>query len=188
MNCRGLAITLNEIYLSLGFVSRYVTCLPRDTTDSDCHVIDVIFLSSLNKWVWMDPTFEAYVTDEKGGLLGPSEVRERLIRNERLLLNPDANWNRETSQTAQGYLRTYMAKNLYRLECPARSEYNYETDWKATRYVCLAPVEFNPRIPSIIERAQRDRRRGEVTYTNNAVAFWEAPAVQSAGSPESRSR
>ncbi len=185
MNCRGLAITLNEVYLSLGFVSRYVTCLPQDTTDTDCHVIDAVFVPSMNKWVWMDPTFEAYVTDEKGTLLGPGEVRERLIANKPLLLNPDANWNGETSQTVEGYLRTYMAKNLYRLECPVESEYNYETDGQTARFVCLAPVEFNSQIPKVMERNERPgsgRRR--VTYTNNAVTFWQAP-LSPAGVPAS---
>ena len=68
LNCRGLAITLNECYLSLGFNSRYVTCLPKDSlkTDQDCHVINTVYLNSLGKWVWIDPTFNAYVMNEKG--------------------------------------------------------------------------------------------------------------------------
>ena len=40
-NCRGLAITLNEVYLAEGFKSRYVTCLPKDSLDNDCHVIQI---------------------------------------------------------------------------------------------------------------------------------------------------
>ena len=84
LNCRGMAIVLNEVYLSMGYKSRFVTCLPKDSTDHDCHVINMVFASSLNKWIWMDPTFNAYVMNEKGELLGLEEVRERLINNKPL--------------------------------------------------------------------------------------------------------
>ena len=33
----------------------------------------------MKKWLWIDPTFDAYVMNEKGELLSIEEVRERLI-------------------------------------------------------------------------------------------------------------
>lgn len=68
---------------------------------------------SLNKWIWVDPTFAAYVTDENGLLLHPGEVRYRLQHDLPLILNPDANWNNISKQTKEDYLDYYMAKNLY---------------------------------------------------------------------------
>ena len=76
-------------------------------------MICVAWSKSLGKWVWVDPTFAAYVTDENGLLLHPGEVRYRLQHDLLLTLNPDANWNNEVIQTKEDYLETYMAKNLY---------------------------------------------------------------------------
>ncbi|WP_315824284.1 TPR end-of-group domain-containing protein [Paraflavitalea speifideaquila] len=49
LNCRGLATVLNECYLALGFASRLVTCLPKDSlkVDPDCHVINAVYVPSL---------------------------------------------------------------------------------------------------------------------------------------------
>lgn len=47
VNCRHLAIALNEMYLSMGIPSRYVTCMPKDPNDQDCHVINVVWSSQL---------------------------------------------------------------------------------------------------------------------------------------------
>lgn len=117
-NCRAMAIALTEAYLAVGIPARYVTCLPRAwKSDFDCHVICVAWSESLNKWIWVDPTFAAYVTDEHGLLLHPGEVRHRLRHNLPLVLNRDANWNHQNFQTKEHYLDEYMAKNLYILQC-----------------------------------------------------------------------
>jgi len=65
VNCRMLAMILNECYLSMGIKSRYITCMPKETDFNDCHVINMVFSRDLDKWIWTDPTFDAYVMDEK---------------------------------------------------------------------------------------------------------------------------
>jgi hypothetical protein len=114
LNCRGLALVLNECYLSMGIKSRIVTCYPKDSLkiDQDCHVINSVYSESLKKWLWIDPTFDAYVMNEKGELLSIEEVRERLIEDKTLIINPDANWNNQSAQTKEVYLGNYMSKNL----------------------------------------------------------------------------
>ncbi len=75
-NCRALAICLAEALLAEGIPARYITCLPKAwDTDNDCHVICVAWNESLGKWIWVDPTFAAYVTDENGVMLHPGGVR-----------------------------------------------------------------------------------------------------------------
>lgn len=59
-----MAQMLNECYLAMGFKSRFITCMPK-VMINDCHVINAVYSNTLNKWLWMDPTFNAYVTDEK---------------------------------------------------------------------------------------------------------------------------
>ncbi len=68
LNCRGLATVLNECYLAMGFSSRLVFRLPKDSlgVDPDCHVINMVFVPSLKKWIWTDPTNDAYVMNERG--------------------------------------------------------------------------------------------------------------------------
>ena len=174
LNCRGLATVLNECYLSMGIKSRFVTCLPKDTTDPDCHVINMVYCNDLNKWIWIDPTMDAYVMNESGELLGIEEVRERLINGKPLILNPDANWNRQQTQTKQYYLENYMAKNLYRLECPLMSEYDTETrkDGKVVKYVKLLSTDDQD---NNIEGSKSKRNKLVVYKTNDSSFFWQRP-------------
>lgn len=65
--------------------------MPKYSID-DCHVINMVYLEAKKKWIWIDPTNNAYVMNEKGELLSIQEVRERLVADKPLLLNPDANW------------------------------------------------------------------------------------------------
>ena len=178
LNCRGLALVLNECYLAMGIKSRIVTCLPKDSLkiDQDCHVINSVYSESLKKWLWIDPTTNAYVMNEKGEMLSIQEVRERLIENKTLIINPDANWNNKTSQTKEEYLQNYMAKNLYMLECPASSEYNMETssEGKTYNYIRLLPLDYHEQKPDIEEEKRTRQNTTWNTYkTNNPKVFWE---------------
>jgi len=180
LNCRGLATVLNECYLSMGIKSRFVTCLPKDSLhmDNDCHVINMVYINSLKKWIWIDPTFCAYVMDEKGQLLSMEEVRERLIDDKPLIINPDANWNHKASETKEYYLGYYMAKNLYRLECPVSSEYDTETRvaGKKIAYVDLLPLDYFKQGPDKSEFTNQTNQTTFINYnTNNPAAFWTAP-------------
>jgi hypothetical protein len=178
LNCRGLALVLNECYLSMGIKSRIVTCYPKDSLkiDQDCHVINSVYSESLKKWLWIDPTFDAYVMNEKGEMLSIEEVRERLISDKTLILNPDANWNNQSAQTKEDYLESYMAKNLYMLECPASSEYNMETssEGKTYNYIRLLPMDYFEQKPDKEEDKREKSNTTWITHnTNNANVFWE---------------
>lgn len=159
-----MAEMLNEIYLAEGFKSRFLTCMPRDyDSDGDCHVINTVWSRTLHKWVWMDPTFCAYVTDDKGLLLHPGEVRERLIKGLPLVLNSDANWNHKEKETKEGYLDYYMAKNLYLISAHLRSEFeteNYSGKIEKSPIITLAPKGFY-------------YSRGNTTSDDNY--FWQVP-------------
>ena len=153
VNCRMMAQMLTEVYLSMGFKARFVTCLPRDFIN-DCHVITTVYSCTLNKWVWVDPTFDAYVTDENGTMLSISEVRSRLRKDLELRLNDYANWNHQIKQTKEDYLDRYMAKNLYYIECMEESRYNAETkeDGRTYRYYVLMPYKELDKETSSISR------------------------------------
>lgn len=178
VNCRMLATILNECYLSIGIKSRYITCMPKETEFNDCHVINMVYSTELNKWIWIDPTFGAYVMDENGSLLGIQEVRVRLIKGLPLILNADANWNRTNLQTKEHYLEYYMAKNLYRLQTPLISEYDTETwkEGKEVTYVELLPLDGSEQIPKKKEYTSNQAGMKFTSYkTNNPDLFWAKP-------------
>ncbi|POS00510.1 transglutaminase superfamily protein [Flavobacterium croceum DSM 17960] len=178
VNCRMLATILNECYLSIGIKSRYITCMPKETEFDDCHVINMVYSKELEKWIWIDPTFDSYVMDEKGNLLGIQEVRERLVKGLPLVLNADANWNRENLQTKEDYLDNYMAKNLYRLQTPLNSEYDTET-WKSGKevtYIELLPIDGIEQTPQKKEQINNSTGVKFIYYkTNNPNLFWTKP-------------
>lgn len=164
LNCRFLAIMLSEMLLAEGIPARYLTCQSQLwRTDNDCHVINVAWSKSLGKWIWIDPTFAAYVSDENGLLLHPGEVRERLQKGLPLVLNEDANWNHESRQTVENYLENYMAKNLYVISCNtfSQSEPEGQADHPQGSVVALAPEDFTFTQAGIV--------------TTDDEYFWQAP-------------
>ncbi len=145
INCRQLAISLCEMYLSMGIPARYVTCMPADSLDYECHVINTVWSDQLQKWLYIDPTMDAWVMDENGTMLSIAEVRERLINDQPLVLCETANWNHENQQTKEYYLDYYMAKNLYYFVCKKYSRFNPESDYRpnpAEEDIRLIPVGF----------------------------------------------
>ena len=181
LNCRGLATVLNECYLSMGFKSRFVICLPKDSLgiDPDCHVINMVFSKSLNKWIYIDPTHDLYVMNEKGELLGIEEVRKRLINNKPLIINPDANWNHKESTVIEHYIYEYMAKNLYMFKCPLQSQFDTETRAKGKdiNYVNLIPTEYFKQEPIIETYTDEFETSFKIYKTNNPNIFWKKPII-----------
>ena len=164
INCRGLAFMLAEMYLAMGWPARALGCVPKDFAhDNDSHVITVVWHRDLQKWVWMDPTFSAYVTDENGLLLHPGEVRQRLIDGRPLVLNEEANWNHESMQTKEHYLEEYMAKNLYYMGSYLHQSFGVEMrPYDEAGHWWLAPGGMSVTSSS----------------TDDEAWFWQAPPLQ----------
>jgi hypothetical protein len=182
VSCGELATLLNECYLSMGFKSRKIYCKPKDSLsqDNDSHVINVVYSRQLNKWLWMDATNDAYVMNEKGELLGINEVRNRLIRDQPLIVNPDANWNHRESTTKDYYLYYYMAKNLYRFYCTLESSFDIETPkvGKTIVFVYLVPAGYGKFIhtPFRTETFDKETKTTVIHYTtHNPDIFWKVP-------------
>jgi len=108
----------------------------------------------------MDPTNNAYVMNERGDLLSIAEVRDRLINNKPLILNPDANINRVNSRTKKDYLYEYMAKNLYAFQC-------FTDGGGESKSNLLLPVEYKGIIPRT--------RMNKPKCTTNPELFWAKP-------------
>lgn len=77
INCRAKAQILNEMCLSLGLYTRKVWIMPLSPYDHDCHVVNEVWDSSLNKWVMLDITNNQYWVDEEGTPLSVLEIRQK---------------------------------------------------------------------------------------------------------------
>lgn len=164
LNCRFMAMMLTEALLAEGIPARYLTCQSKDyANDNDCHVITVAWAESLGKWVWVDPTFAAFVTDENGLMLHPGEVRYRLQNDLPLVLNEDANWNHKQTQTKEHYLEDYMAKNLYVISTNLiqQSEPEGNSSHPSGKVCALVPTDF-------------DFNNAHYVISDDAL-FWAAP-------------
>jgi len=180
VSCGELATLLNDCYLAMGWASRKIYCLPLDSAkvDHDSHVINAVYLSSKQKWIWVDPTHDAYIMDETGELLSIEEVRARIISGKPLIVNPDANWNRRLSSVKSYYLLRYMAKNLYMLYTPLSSEFGYESKTSNTpvTYVYLYPRNHPGKIETKSEVFRHYIGKNATVYRiTNAEEFWKKP-------------
>ena len=82
INCRAKAQILNEMCLALGIYSRKGWICPNSVYDTDCHVVNEVWDSSLNKWVMLDITNNYYWVDESGAPLSVLEIREHIAKQE----------------------------------------------------------------------------------------------------------
>ncbi len=175
--CYPLSIAANEIFLSMGFKSRSVICFAGTYPYSNGgHVINSVFIPSLDKWIYMDPQFNAYIKDEKGNFLSIAEVRERLISGAPMILNQTANYHHVPS-TIEDYLYTFVAKVIYRMISPLNSEYDSQTrnNGKLLQYIELLPAgSIDPSV-DMFETGDHKTWRVITYHTNNDQLFWQKP-------------
>lgn len=102
--------------------------------------------------------------DENGTMLSIPEVRERMRKGLPLVLNEEANWNNKQKTTKEKYLDSYMAKNLYYINCTFHSGFGTEDKkYNPADYVALMPTGY-----------YNDMEKGSyITY--NADWFWQSP-------------
>lgn len=171
INCRMMSTILNEAYLSMGFKSKFVTCMPKGKRFADCHVINSVYSTELKKWLWMDASFEAYVMDGEGNLLSIREVRERLINNKPVKVNKEMNWNGKPYYGGEKrYLHEYMSKNLYRFSIPVNSVSALEAGDTKRSYNNLYPLGYED--GEVKTKRIMSGKIYENFYTNNADEFW----------------
>lgn len=181
-NCGTMAILLKDIYLAMGWPARMVMCMPKPQVFDESHVITMVYSSKLQKWLWMDPTFETYMTDEKGGLLGIGEVRERMIHDRPLKVAGNLNVNQHPYKGGEAAYINYMNKNIFRLMTPVESRYGYEgqNKWTLVELIPDGYLPGNEKMPSdkTLEGNKIISQRGDVDYLiRNPEKFWTVPVI-----------
>lgn len=144
-NCRLHSILSFELMLAAGLDARYVTCLPEDENDSDCHVVNEVWLPEMGKWAMIDTDSGGYYYSDGNGVpLSLKEIRDRYISGEEMILYPRF---KESGKNNVDHL-AYMAKNTYWFNCWEILSYYQEdaNDRKRAQglSVSLVPSGFEP--------------------------------------------
>lgn len=166
-NCRLHSILTFELMLAADIPARYITCMPQDKDDMDCHVVNEVWLPELNKWAMVDTDMGGhFVTDNKGTPLSLKEMRKHYISGEKMIIHPAFG----KAQKDNDYY-AYMAKNTYWFSYWGTLSY-YQEDYKVegidrNSYVNLVPSGFEP----------FDIGGGNIV-TTNAELFWDAKIVK----------
>lgn len=156
-NCRLHSILLHELLLAEGITNRFATCLPADPEDSDCHVVNLVWLPERQKWAMIDSDMQAFITDPAGEILSLGEMRARYIGGEPM----EVHWLLDEKDDE--YYAAYWAKNLYWFVCWEDTGYDKEVEYEG-RVVALLPPGFDGF--SLDESTVR---------TSDADRFWAAP-------------
>lgn len=164
-NCRWHSTMLSELLLAVGIKNRFITCLPQDKNDGDCHVVNIIWLPEYKKWAMIDSDMVEFVTGEYGIPLSLEEMREYIIRGKEFTVNvlPGFEKSWVAKDSGKQYMQAYWAKNLYWFS--AHTTYGFELEGKRVlqdSYVCLVPPGYD--CSDSFE---------EKNITSNAAAFWD---------------
>ena len=143
-NCRLHSILTYELLTAAGIKARYITCLPYDRNDNDCHVVNEVWLPETGKWVMIDTDMKSYVADRKGNLLSLAEIREHFINDRKVVVYHEF----DNPSSRISYYHAYMAKNTYWFCCWGDLGF-YQEDYKTfpesklrSRYYALVPEGF----------------------------------------------
>ena len=158
-NCRWHAILLSELLLSIDIKNRFVTCLPEDEQDGDCHVVNLVWLPETGKWAMIDSDMQEYAAGPDGVPLSLEEMRAELAAGRRLDIR------RNSDPEGARYMQGYWAKNLYWFSIHTTIGYDLEgRRGLPDCYVSLIPPGF--RIPEKFGGPS-------ACATTNAAAFWQ---------------
>jgi hypothetical protein len=136
LNCYNLSIVLSEMYLSLGIQARALWLMPKNSNDMDNHVVVMVWLPEMGKWIMLDPSFNSYFLDANGNVLGPLETRKAIASAQSISLNQDA------KHTYIGYLN-YMAKDMCWFYSNKKSAFGAFGGQRDTIYLCPADFDLN---------------------------------------------
>ena len=161
-NCRLHSIMLHELMLASGITNRFVTCLPADSLDNDCHVVNLVWLPERKKWAMLDSDMRAWVSSPDGTPLSLGEMRERYIAGEQT----EIHWLLESrGEEYRSYYDAYWAKNLYWFESWDTTTYDRENGTQTEgRIIALVPPGYSG-----------FQQTATGVRTSDAERFWAAP-------------
>jgi len=137
VNCYSLSVILSEMCLSVGIQARALWLYPANPNDGDNHVVVMAWAPERNKWIMLDPSFNAYFSDEAGNVLSPMEAREAIAQGSNLKLNQD-------SKISYVEYVNYMAKDMFYFNSATKTSFGtFSSGQFEIAYLC--PGSFDLR-------------------------------------------
>ncbi|MBR3310938.1 MAG: transglutaminase domain-containing protein [Solobacterium sp.] len=164
-NCRLHAIMLFELLESIGIRNIYITCQPKDHDDTDCHVVNHVWLPETQKWAMIDSDLAEYMTDSSGTPLSLPEIRKELFEGNNIYpcILPVYIMDGKAEKDYIDYLKLYWAKNLYWFAVQAEYGFHMENEQNHNiQHICLIPPGYN------CKHVYKD-----AITTSNSFAFWD---------------
>lgn len=132
INCRLHSFFTSQLLTSAGIKNRILTCLPYDSTDGDCHVVNIVWIPEQKKWAMLDTDQSIIVVDENGTPLSPFEMRRHYTEGRHFTIL--SNYSEPIDN--MDYYTSYMAKNTCWFASPV--------DYTDTIQNCLVPAGMKP--------------------------------------------
>ncbi len=182
INCYMKTVILNEVFLAMGFSSRWTHLLPHSREEDQSHFVTSVYAPSLGRWILMDPDMGAYVTDEMGTILGVAEIRSRLIADAPLVVK-DLDTSQSIVARSWSSVRNFvegvdypwfLSAFIFKIRCPQTSRFN-QRSLPEKVYFELLPDGYQEELlqgPQMTER-------GKIVYINDEKLFWQRPAKES---------
>lgn len=169
LNCRHHSIMLYELLTASGIKARFVTCLPEDSTDGDCHVVNHVWLPELSKWAMLDSDgfnkgFNYYTDTNSTIPLSLAEMRQRIIDGQPMQLQVQMDAI-QLESFSKYVMRPYWSKNLYWFEVHEQHCFGRENNERPKdRLIALIPSGWEAFV-----------KHGHAIKTTDAERFWAAP-------------
>lgn len=163
-NCRLHSILTFELLQAAGIEARFITCMPEDKNEYDCHVVNHVWLPELDKWAMIDSDSGGnWASDSNGTPLSIPELRDYYIYGKDIYFHPEFG----ASSCKKSHYYGYMAKNTFWFSCWETHQFSQEpSDGRNVgRYISLVPKGYEP-----FGLNQAD------IVIHNAEQFWAAPS------------
>lgn len=140
INCRAMSIVLCECLSAVKVKSRVMYMMPQNVEDGDNHVVVEAFVSDLNKWIMLDPTYGCYCLDSEGKILNLYEIRNHIVRDEAFHFSETMNYNGTKADDLDD-VKDYYTKNLFFFRCKALQGYGEHREYG--NMLEIAPIGFD---------------------------------------------
>ena len=178
INCYMKTVILNEVYLAMGFYSRHTHLLPYSNEEEESHFVTSVYSQTLQKWILMDPDFGVYVTDDKGNILGVSEIRSRLIAGEPLVsVHPTGKGLANAWAGFMNFIEGadyfwFLSDFIFKIRCPRNSMFNQDTNIPEREFFELIPDGYRE---EFLKESKMTARGKKIFFINDQVLFWQKP-------------
>ena len=140
INCLAISIVLAECLLAVNVKARVMYMMPQSAEDGDNHVVVEAFISELNKWIMLDPTYGSYCKGLDGTILNLYELRNYIADNKEYYFSQSMNYNGEQVDDVED-VKNYYAKNLFFLRCKSIQGYGHHVEYGSI--LEMAPKGFD---------------------------------------------